>query len=51
MPKQASEMRVTQSPFPCSGELKRLKGFITDEKSAPVAFFNYERRHSWERAI
>jgi len=32
-------------------EAKRLKGSITDEESVPVAFFNYERRHSWERAI
>lgn len=27
------------------------KGFITDGESIPVALFNHERRHSWERAI
>ena len=32
-------------------EAKRLKGSITDEESVPVAFFNYERRHSLEGAI
>jgi hypothetical protein len=48
--KQASEMR---EPETCAlvGEPKRLKSFITDEESVPVAFFNCERRHSWEGAI
>ena len=48
--KQASEMpgSETRALF---GEAKRLKGFITDGESVPVAFFNCERRHSWEGAI
>ena len=48
--KQAAEMPgpETRALF---REAKRLKGSITDEESVPVAFFNYERRHSWERAI
>jgi hypothetical protein len=50
VPKQASEMAgpETRALF---REAKRLKGFITDGESVPVAFFNYQRRHSWERAI
>jgi hypothetical protein len=50
VPKQAIEIPEpeTRALF---REAKRLKGFITDGKSVPVAFFNYERRHSWERAI